>query len=64
MFKMTIANMDCGGCAKAVTNIIKSVAPNATVEIDVPSKHVTVTGADNTTAVTDALKAGGYPATA
>lgn len=64
MLKMTIANMDCGGCARAVTNIIKSAAPEANVEIDVPSKHVTVTGVNNAQAITDALKAGGYPASA
>lgn len=62
MINLTIPDMSCGGCAKAVTNIIRSVDANAGVEINIAAKSVAVSGIADSQAVLDALKAAGYPA--
>jgi copper chaperone len=41
-----VTGMTCGGCARAVENAIKSVAPDAQITIDVSTGAVTVLGAD------------------
>lgn len=40
-----ITGMTCGGCANAVTNAIKRLAPGAQVKVELGSGKVEVTGA-------------------
>jgi len=52
-----VNGMTCGGCAKSVTNAIIDAAPGAQVEVNLETKSVSVSGADEATikqAVTDA----------
>lgn len=42
----SVHGMTCGGCATSVRNAITDAAPNATVDVDLDAKSVTVSGAD------------------
>lgn len=59
-----IERMNCGGCAKTITNAILSLDENAKVETDMVSKTVTVDSSAGRGDVGKALAAVGYPATA
>ena len=52
--------MTCDGCAKAVTNAIKPAAPEAAVEVDLGGKQVTVEGADDDSAIQQAVESAGF----
>lgn len=62
MIELTVKDMTCNHCVGAVTKAVKSVDPNATVNVDLPSKRVQVESASNLGALTKALEAAGYPA--
>ena len=57
--KYKVDGMTCGGCARSVTNAITKLAPNARVEVDLPTGIVTVDGAD-ADAVKDAVEGAGF----
>jgi copper chaperone len=42
MQRFHVSGMSCGGCIKAVTRAIQSVAPGASVEVDLATKEVLV----------------------
>ena len=52
--------MTCDGCAKAVTNAIKTAVPEAVVEVDLDSKQVTVEGADDDGTIQQAVEGAGF----
>lgn len=62
MITLIVPDMTCGGCAKAVTNIVKAVQPEASLDIDVATKKVTITNANDENAIRAALTEGGFPA--
>ena len=62
MIELTIPTMTCGGCARAVTNLIRQVDPQARVDVDVPTKRVRVATTQQREALESALAEGGYPA--
>ena len=45
MLAFQVNGMTCGGCARAVTNAIKSVDDAATVQVDVAARRVAVESA-------------------
>ena len=55
-----VLGMTCDGCAKAVTNAIKTAAPEAVVEVDLDGKQVTVEGADDEVAIQQAVESAGF----
>lgn len=59
--KLRVNDMTCGGCAKAVTAIIRELDEQAQVEIDVATKLVTVETSASLDAVQAALEDGGFP---
>lgn len=59
-----IENMTCGGCARGVSQAIRSVDPAATVEADPPSRSVTIQSLKPADAFLPALEAAGFPASA
>lgn len=61
MIRFHIPNMTCGGCAKAVTNALLSVDPQARIETDPPSREVRVDSALDASAFLAALNEAGYP---
>ena len=56
-----IDNMTCGGCAASVTKAIRSVDPEAKVDIDLATKKVTVASQREEAAFTAVLDDVGYP---
>ena len=55
-----VSGMTCEGCANALTNSIKAVAPDAIVEVDLEGKSVSVEGFDDTTAIAAAVNDAGF----
>lgn len=40
--EFNVNGMTCGGCVRTVTNAIRNVDPDASVEVDLASKRVSV----------------------
>ncbi len=55
-----VLGMTCDGCANAVTNAIKTAAPEAVVEVDLDGKQVTVEGTDDDSAIQQAVENAGF----
>lgn len=55
-----IDNMACGGCARNVTKAIRSVDPQAKVDIDLGLKRVTVESAVDQSAIAATLAGAGF----
>ena len=55
-----VLGMTCDGCAKSVTNAIKSSVPEATVQVNLEAKQVTVEGIDDDHAVEQAIARAGF----
>ena len=55
-----VLGMTCDGCANAVTKAIKTAAPKAAVEVDLDGKQVTVEGADDDSAIQQAVESAGF----
>jgi copper chaperone len=62
MLRFHVSNMSCGGCAKNVTRAVQVLDGNAKIEIDLPSREITVRGAVDAPGVVAALKRAGYEA--
>lgn len=63
MIELTVNDMTCGHCVKAVTQALKAVDPAAGVDIDLAAKRVRVETGQPRDIVTEALRQAGYPAT-
>ena len=63
MIELTVNDMTCGHCVNAVTQALKAVDPAAQVDIDLAAKRVRVETRQPRTAVAEALRLAGYPAT-
>ena len=42
MLRFRIANMGCGGCAKGVTKVLRTVDPDAQVTLDLGTREVVI----------------------
>ena len=62
MIELTVKDMTCNHCVGVVTKAVKSVDPNATVNVDLPTKRVQVNSTGSLGAFTKALEEAGYPA--
>jgi copper chaperone CopZ len=62
MIELTVKDMTCNHCVGVVTKAVKSVDPNAIVNVDLPSKRVHVDSASGVSAFARALEEAGYPA--
>lgn len=62
MFEFRVANMNCGHCVSTITKAVKRVDPQATVEIDLPSKLVKVESAADAGEFQDAIADAGFSA--
>ena len=56
-----IPDMSCGHCAGVITKTIKHLDANATLNIDLPAKKVTVQTVKERQAIAAALAEAGYP---
>ena len=55
-----VTGMTCDGCARAVTNAVRRVSPNAQVEVDLAAGRVTVDAAANDSDIAKAIEAAGF----
>ncbi|WP_233234778.1 heavy-metal-associated domain-containing protein [Bordetella sp. LUAb4] len=55
-----VPDMTCGHCVKTITGAVTAAVPGATVEADVASHRVTVSGTNDHTAVEAAIRDAGY----
>ena len=60
MFDFQVNGMTCGGCARAVTNAVKSVDSAAEVQVDLAAKRVTVESSADAAKVRSAIEEAGY----
>ena len=63
MIELRVNDMTCGHCVSAVTRAVKSVDPEAEVQVDLEGKRVRVEGQSSADALSKALEQAGYPAT-
>ncbi len=63
MIRLTIPNISCGHCARAITNAVTAVDANATVVIDIGAKTADIESTAATADLVAKLAASGYPAT-
>ncbi len=61
---LEVSGMNCGGCVKSVTAALKPLSGVRSVEVDLPTGHVTVDGelVQGGESLAQALTAAGYPA--
>ncbi len=62
MIELNVKDMTCGHCVGVVTQAVKSVDPQASVQVDLESKRVRVEGGKSADELIGALGAAGYPA--
>jgi copper chaperone len=62
VIQLNVQNMTCGHCVSAVTRAIKSLDPQAEVQVDLRSARVRVDGASPAGDLVKALDDAGYPA--
>ena len=60
--QLHVPDMNCGGCARAVTAAIREVDAGATVEADPPSRMVKVQTSAPAAAIQKVLAEAGFPA--
>jgi copper chaperone len=60
MLELTVQDMTCGHCASTVTKAVKSIAPDAAVDIDLEHHVVKVSGAADAQAIEEAIREAGY----
>ena len=60
MIKFSVPDMSCGHCAKAVTEAVHSVDPDASVDVDLRTKLVSVDSAAEKIALSAAIREAGY----
>ncbi|RJX30929.1 MAG: copper chaperone [Oxalobacter sp.] len=60
MLTFDIQDMSCGHCAGSITKAIKTIDPQADVNIDLAHKKVTIEGKANAKAVEKAIAEAGF----
>ena len=60
--EFNVPDMSCGHCAGVITKTVKALDANASVNVDLPAKKVTVQTTQDRATVAAALAEAGYPA--
>ncbi len=60
MLAYQVNGMTCGGCARAVTNAVKTVDESAIVQVDLASRRVTVESSADAAKIQSAIEEAGY----
>jgi len=61
MIEFEVNNMSCGHCVGSVTKAVKQIDPGAQVQVDLPSKKVSVQSNEDRATIAKALTEAGYP---
>jgi Cu+-exporting ATPase len=64
MYELTVEDMTCKHCVGRVTKAVQDIDGEAKVEIDLPSKKVTIDSQANLDRIVQAIDAAGYPVSA
>lgn len=59
--EFSIPNMSCGHCVKAITQALHQFDPVATLNINLPTRTITVQTTQDRQAIATALTEAGYP---
>jgi copper chaperone len=59
---LSVQDMTCGHCVKAVTAAVQAISPGAEVEVDLAAGTVRITGCTDPEAAQRAIEDAGYPA--
>jgi len=62
MIELRVEGMTCGHCVSAVTRAVKTVDPEANVQVDLGTGRVRVDGRSSADALCKAIAEAGYPA--
>jgi copper chaperone len=62
MIELRVEGMTCGHCVSAVTRAVKTVDPEANVQVDLGTGRVRVDGRSSADALGKAIAEAGYPA--
>ena len=60
MLRFKVANMSCGGCARAVTAALRSVDPAAEIAVDLDRREVAVESTAKAEGFAGALRKAGF----
>lgn len=60
---LSVQDMTCGHCVKAVTAALQAIAPGAQVEVDLAAATARIAGSLDAEAALAAIRDAGYPAT-
>jgi copper chaperone len=60
MVHFKVANMSCGGCARAVTAALRGVDPQAEISVDLGRREVAVESAVGMEGLAGALREAGF----
>jgi copper chaperone len=63
MTELKVSNMTCSHCVGAVTHAVKSIDPQADVQVDLEAGRVRIVGAASAEDLVKVLDEAGYPAT-
>jgi len=58
--KYKVLGMTCAGCANSVSNALKAAAPEASVDVDLNAKEVSVEGIAEDSIVRQAVEGAGF----
>ena len=64
MYQLTVEDMSCKHCVGRVTKAVQEVDQDARVEIDLPTKQVSIASGAELERIAAAIDAAGYPVTA
>ncbi len=62
MVKFRVEGMTCGGCARSVSAAVRGADPGAAVEVDLPSKTVSIESSTAPEQFQRAIEQAGYHA--
>ena len=60
MYELKVEGMTCGGCAKSVTNSVKKIDAEASVEVDLKTKLVKINSSKSQDAVSTSIVNAGF----
>jgi copper chaperone len=61
MMRLKVEQMTCGHCAATVQKAVKSVDPNADVQVDLAGGVISVTTTADGAVIGEAIREAGYP---
>ncbi len=64
MLTLSIPAISCGHCARAITETVHQLDPDAVVQVDVAARTAVIDSSADSAALRDKLAAEGYPGTA